>query len=458
MGNYKAYSGVELGDKTLSKRVETTLEQLSSDPMASISGACKDPHQAKAVYRLLSNEKFTADAVLRVSKTETITRIAESGVRVVLLPQDTMMVNYSNLKATEGLGDISDNQNSSGIISHSCIAVSEEGQVFGMLSEKAWVRPKDEYGKKGERKQVPIEEKESYKWLETLDNSRISEELDNVQCIYLCDREGDIYELFAKAALERMTYICRRVQNRILTGESEDGLAITTYLEKLPIAGEIVVKVPRDSHTQHKTREAKLEVKFGTTAIKKPKILNKYKEIPTTVGVSLVSAQEIEAPDGVEAISWQLVTNDSVETFEDAVRCVKRYTQRWKIEIFHRVLKSGCAIEKLQESTADKLIKLIALYSIIALQIMDFTYLSRTNPDASCETMFCADEWVILYKVVHKTKSFPEKPPTVLEATIMIAKLGGFLARKSDGFPGVTVLWRGLTSFFSILEASKFLT
>jgi len=458
MGDYSAYKEIKLGDKMLSDRVEKTLEQLSTNPSASISAACKNRHQSKAVYRLAANKKFTADAVIKVSRQETIKRISESGSHVVLIPQDTTSLNYSGLKNTGGLGDINDNQNNSGIMLHSAIAVSEKGQPFGLLAEKAWVRPKDELGKRRLRNHLPIEEKESYKWLETLDSANIANELEGVHFIHLCDREGDVYELFAKADIEGATYICRRMRNRTVINENEETLSIGIYLNTLPVAGELLIDVPRDSHTGRKARTARLEIRFGRTLIKKPSMLKKHENLPDTLEVNLVSVQEIDFSAGAEPISWQLITNDKVETFEDAVTCVRRYTQRWKIETFHFVLKSGCAIEKLQISTSEKLVKLIALYSVIALQIMILTFLARTNPDMSCEIAFDEDEWKILFKVARKTKTAPNKPPTIYEAVIMIAELGGFLARKSDGFPGVSVIWRGLNSFYSILEASKFLT
>jgi hypothetical protein len=457
MEKFSAYKNIELNDKTLSERVEKTLEQLSTNPTLSISAACDDQHQAKAVYRLLANEKFTADALIEMSQKETIRNISESGKSVVLIPQDTTSLNYSGLKCAEGLGYINDNKCNQGIMLHSAIAVSEEGQPFGLLAQKAWVRPDDEFGKKHKRTQLPIEEKESYKWLETLDKADINDDLDNVHFIHVCDREGDLYEFFAKASLDGVTYICRRVQNRVVITESEETLLINAYLDTLPVAGELVVNVPRDSHTKRAARTATLEVKFGRPSIKRPALLNKVKNLPATVEVILISAVEIDPPAGVEPISWQLVTNDIVETFEDAVTCVNRYTQRWKIETFHSVLKGGCKIEDSQVSTAERLIKLISVYSVIALQIMILTFLARSNPDASCEIAFQEDEWKILYKVAKKTKSIPDKPPTIHEAVIMIAKLGGFLARKSDGFPGVKVIWRGLTTFYSILEAAPFL-
>jgi hypothetical protein len=341
---------------------------------------------------------------------------------------------------------------------HSAIAVSEQGQPLGLLWEKEWVRPAEEHGKKHRRKQKPTEEKESGKWLETIDKTNISKRLNGVRCIYLCDRESDIYEFFVKAEIESVTYICRRIQNRTIQNEAENEIETSKYLKDLEKAGETLITIPRDSHTKREERTAKLEIKFGKALIKKPAYIKLSEKTPVTVEVSLVSATEAEPPDGVEAVSWQLITNENVDSFDDALICVKRYMQRWKIETFHYVLKSGCAIEKLQENTAAKLIKLIALYSIVALRIMALTYLARTAPNASCEIAFGENEWKILYKVAKKTKSIPDKPPTILEALVLVAKLGGFLNRVSDGFPGVSVIWRGLTAFCSILDASLYLT
>jgi len=459
MRDYAAYGEINLGDKTLSARVEKTLDQLSSDPEASISAACKNPYQAKAVYRLLSNDKFTADAVLNVSRCETIKRIRESKVDTVLVPQDTTILNYTGLKETEGLGLISTDKNSRGLIMHSALAVSEEGQVFGLLAEKIWSRPEEEMGKKKLRKKLPIEEKESYKWIETIETADITNELDGVKVIYTCDREGDLYELFGRAHLKGALYLCRRIHNRIVQNEGEEESFINTFIDNLPTSGYMKVNVPRDSHANREARVAELEIKYGKTRIKKPASAKISEQTPEYVEVSIISAKEINVPEEVkEAVSWQLVTNDQVTSTEEAIMSVKRYSQRWKIEVFHYTLKSGCTIEKLQESTSDKLIKLIALYSVIALRIMILTHLARTTPETSCETELHPEEWSALYKVVNKTKKAPPKPPTILEAVIMIAKLGGFLARKSDGFPGVKVIWRGLTTLNNILVAYLYLT
>ena len=455
MGNYEGYGKAELGDERLSTRLQRLLEQLAGDPTASISAACQDPYQAKAAYRFTANDNVTTAAITKITRDVTISNILAATPPVLLMPQDTTEINFSNLKAASGMGNIGTRKTDMGILAHSAIAVSEAGMVYGLMAQKIWVRPTEEHGKSSNRGKLPIEAKESYKWLETMENAGASFP-EGTMVVHICDREGDIYEFFCKANGDGNNYLCRRRHDRKI--ESGNGSKRLDDLEKaLPVAGRLTVRVPRDSHTNRIARDAELEIKYGKCEITKTSNLSGNNDLPESIGVYIVSASETDAPPGQEKIYWQLITNVPTESFEDAVTRIQWYTQRWKIEIFHRTLKSGCKVEELQSDSADKLMKLIAIYSIIALQIMELVYLGRTQPDMPCEICFTEDEWKLLYRVANKTKQLPGKPPTIQEAVVMIAKMGGFLARKSDGFPGATVIWRGLTKFYTILEAVPFL-
>ena len=455
MGDYDSYGNALFGDKRLSKRLPTILEQLSSDTTASISAACGDPYQAKAIYRFLANEGTTVERIVQVAHDVTIGNIYTVRPAVLLLVQDTVEINYSGLKMTGGLGNIGTKKSSLGILGHTSLAIGEDGEVFGMMAQKLWTRPPEEHGKSKSRKNLPIEEKESYKWLETMMNAEAAFP-EGTLAVHVCDREGDIYELFQLAEEKGAHYLCRRTYNRLT--ESDDGnIKLDDFLAGRPVAGTATVNVPRDSHTGRLAREAALEIRYGKCLVKKPRTSGKDVGLPKTVEVYAISAVEINPPEGQEGISWQLVTNVPAGSFDDAVRMLHWYTLRWRIELFHKTLKSGCTVEELQSVSAERLMKLIAVYSIIALQIMSLSYVARTNPDKSCEKYFEKDEWKILYKVANKTKDLPETPPTILEAVVMVAKLGGFLARKSDGFPGVKVMWKGLTKFYTILDAAAFL-
>jgi len=457
MENYRNYDKAEFGDERLSKRLPRILEQLAGNPTASISAACRDPYQAKAVYRFVGNDEVTIEAITKITRDVTIKNINDSKPPVLLILQDTTELNFSTLKATEGLGSISGRSTARGIEVHSAVAVGETGEIYGLLDQKLWVRPPEDFGQSTSSKcrNLPIEAKESYKWLEAVETIGLPFPK-GTKSVYVCDRDSDIYEFFIKAESEGAHYLCRRRSNRII--EEEEGLRkLDDYVRALPASETIIVHVPRDSHTKRTARNAEVEIKFGKCRVAKPQKLRDNGNIPESVEVYVVSAVELYPPTGQEKIFWQLITNVPTENFEDAVTRIQWYTQRWKIETFHRTLKSGCKVEELQYETAEKLMKLTAIYSIIALQIMLFSYIARTRPDESCEICLTENEWKILYRVANKTKSLPDIMPTTQEAVVMIAKLGGFLARKSDGFPGVTVIWRGLTSFYAILDAYEFL-
>ena len=390
MGNYDDYGKAEFGDGRLSKRLPRLLDQLSGKPTESISAACGDPYQAKAAYRFVGNDEVTTKAITAITHDVTVARIIDAMPPVLLIPQDTSEVNYTNLKATEGLGNIGSSKSLFGINVHSAVAIGETGEVYGLLAQKLWTRPPEDFGKSdATRWKVPIEEKESYKWLETLETAGAPLP-EGIMAVHVCDREGDIYEFFCKAEKDGCKYLCRRAHIR--NAEGENGLEkLDDLVIALPVSGTVTVQVPRDSHTKRKARDAEVEIKFGKYRIAKSHKLAGNKELPEYVEVYVVSAVEANPPEGAEGLSWQLITNVPTKSFEEAATRVQWYTQRWKIETFHRTLKSGCKVEELQSETAEKLQKLIAIYSIIALQIMLLSYVARTHPDGSCEMYLTED-------------------------------------------------------------------
>ena len=138
-----------------------------------------------------------------------------------------------------------------------------------------------------------------------------------------------------------------------------------------------------------------------------------------------------------------LLTTLPVATFEEALQCLTWYTYRWRIERYHFILKSGCQVEKLQLETRDRLMRALAVYSMVASRLLWLTYHARQTPDAPCTVALSDSEWKALYAATHKTTILPDCPPDLQTAVLWIARLGGFLARKGDGQPGVKVLWRG---------------
>jgi hypothetical protein len=192
-----------------------------------------------------------------------------------------------------------------------------------------------------------------------------------------------------------------------------------------PCMGRVKVTIPRDSRSNIPEREAVLQVRYASYPVKRPYILNKVKTLPDAVTLQVVYVREEKPPAGKKPVEWFLVTSEPVNNSDEAYKYVKYYVQRWKIERFHYVLKSGCAIEKLQERSIDKSGALIFMYSIIAVKILNMTYAARLKPELPCSLLFGEEEWKLLYCIANKTKKEPKKPYTIKEAADYLGWLGG---------------------------------
>lgn len=240
----------------------------------------------------------------------------------------------------------------------------------------------------------------------------------------------------------------RVCQNRLI---KEKGKKLINEIESNSACGNITVNLPRDIEGKRSPREATLSIKFCPVTIKRTKRVINSKSL-SDLKLYIVLAQETNPPEGVKPIYWLLLTTLPIENLEQAVEKVKWYRQRWRIERYHYVLKSGCKVEELQLESVNSLQNAISLYSVIAWKLLWVKYQSEAEPEVSCDNILEKNEWQALYCVINKVSIPPAQPPTLKEATLMIAKLGGFLGRKCDGNPGVKVIWRGLRRLFDIVE------
>jgi hypothetical protein len=369
-----------------------------------------------------------------------------------LAVQDTTGVNYNTHLKTEGIGYISDK--TLGVNVHSCLAVSADGLVLGVLDQSGYNREeaKDESASHESKKVRPIEEKESFRWLESLERSTAGIP-EGVRVITVCDREGDMYELFAKAQSLNEPVLIRTVQNR-MTVENK---RILDEIRKKRCQGRVEVTLPRDSRSSIPEREAVLQLRYASYSVKRPHILNPVKTLPESIAMQVIYVKEEKPPRGKDPIEWFLTTSEAVKSPEEAYEYVGYYMQRWKIERFHYVLKSGCAIEKLQERSIDKTTALILMYSIIAVIILNMTYAARLTPELPCSLLLGDDEWKLLYCVANKVKKEPKKPYTIKEAVDYLGWLGGPKRAPSDGPPGVKTIWIGLMKLYILLAYREYL-
>ena len=320
--------------------------------------------------------------------------------------------------------------------------------TLGVVDQHCWGRNPEDYGKRTERSKKPIEEKESYRWIESF---RASQKAlpDNARGIFIADRGADIYELFLDPRKQNMDILVRALHNRTLTDSSEK---MFQELEKTNCLGTIKVLVNRSG--ERKERMAELEIRYKNVTINPP--INKPELSP--ISITIISATEKLDDEKVQdPICWKLLTTLPADSLEKAAYVVKTYAKRWLIERYHYVLKQGCQVEELQLEDASRIDKAIAIYTIVACRIMHLTYLARVTPEAPCTNVFDDDEWRALYCYANKTSEEPDQPMTLHEAVLMIAKIGGFLGRKHDGYPGVKVIWRGMCKLESAIEMYRIL-
>jgi hypothetical protein len=450
------FRGARLFDGNLRRRLYTIVEDFFAQPLVGIPQAC-DGSEAKtrAAYRFLANERTDMRRLLRGHVEATAHRVAQH--EVVLAVQDTTSLNYSAHPETEGLGPINTARDGAiGLLLHDTVAFSLEGTPLGVLDAQVWARDEVDAKKTDKRKGRPIEDKESRKWLRSYKAAVELQKLCPDTVIVSCgDRESDIHELFELAmrtdgGAKLLVRADRARKRKVLAKEGEGGEheELWARLKSAPLAGTVDVGVPRKG--SRPARTAHLEIRFERVVLKPP---NDKRLAPLSVWA--VYALETEPPPGVkEPLEWMLLTTVEVVSFEQATERLRWYTLRWGIEVFHRILKSGCRIEDRQLRTARELANCLAIDMVVAWRVFWLTKQGRETPDVPCDVFLEENEWKALYMVVHEEPP-PEKPPSLRDAVRMIAKLGGFLGRKCDREPGTTTIWRGLTRLEGIVLGFK---
>jgi Transposase Tn5 dimerisation domain len=270
----------------------------------------------------------------------------------------------------------------------------------------------------------------------------------SVCLVHVGDREADIYDLFVQPRANHSHLLIRAEHNRKV--QHELGYLMPA-IEQAPVLGEHTIEIERNP--QRAARHATLTVRAMQVTIEVPRHHKAPKQCqPVTLNVLLV--EEISPPAEGNPIRWLLLNTLPIDNFEQAWQCVRCYSLRWLIERFHFTLKSGCRIERLQLETAERLLKALATYSIVAWRLMWLTYRARLSPDDSCETILHPGEWKLLRRKF-EPKNRSKKPPTIRQAVRQIAQLGGFLARSGDGEPGLKTLWRGIGVLHHLLEGAQ---
>jgi len=440
------FGRVRLGDRRLERRLCTLARDLYARPQAQLPQACGSRAKTKAAYRFLDHKKVKLKQLLAGHHEATCRRMGE--VPVVLAVQDSTSLNYSAHPATEGLGPLNTRADHSiGLWMHDTMAFTPEGVPLGLIDVQVWARDPARAGQRATRYQRPLEAKESYKWLKSYRAaSALAQRLEQTRVVSVGDREADLYELFVEAVQAEggADVLVRAERTRRMTSEERH---LWAHMEEVPVAGELILKVPRRGNQP--AREARMRLRHAQVTLKAPR---RKPELPA-VTLWAVWSREEDPPEGVRPLEWMLLTSVPTETFEQACERLRWYATRWQIEVYHRTLKSGCRIEERQLGHADRIEACLAIDLVVAWRIHHLSRLGRETPDVPCTVYFEEAEWQALMAFTDQTPTPPEQPPSLREAMRRVAGLGGFLGRKNDGEPGTKSLWLGLQRLDDITAA-----
>jgi Transposase DNA-binding len=443
-----------LPDQRLRQRLHQLLQQFSSGLGESIPFACQDWANTKAAYRFLANPRVSEEAILAGHLQATRARFAATTTPILILHDTTGFTFARKKRALLGMTHKSFMRRGKkgrplhsvicGILMHSSLAVTTEGLPLGLAAIKFWSRSKFKGTNALKRKinptRVPIEEKESYRWLE---NVRQATTLfgDPPRCVHIGDRESDIYELFCTAQQIGTHFLLRTCVDRL----AQDGsCTVSAVMKQVRVKGLHRVSV---KDRKGNWSEAVLEVKYRRLRILPP--VAKQKQYPA-LQLTVLSAQERATPEGRDRIDGKLITNLPVRSRSEALEKIAWYAMRWKIEMFHKILKSGCQAEQARLRTADRLANLIAVFCLLSWRIFWLTMLHRVAPEASPLLVLTPLEVDLLDRLVPDKGEASQRAKNLPAYLIKVARLGGYLARAKDAPPGNLVMWRGLSRLTDI--------
>lgn len=505
---------IRFGDKRIDKRSKNLLSNLYAGINSGLTSSCGGKAEIKAAYRFFDNDLVEHNKILEPHYSKTLERIKK--YKIIGLCQDTTDIDMKHMETVENLGVLNDTKRPGcslhPVIAFTpeklCLGVVSTKFIIRPAEE---LGKKTHNNLRDIKDKESFRWIEGYKVA-----CKIAEECPETKCVSIGDRESDIYELLLEATdpLNKADMIARAWHDRRVdlprTEEHENLINENVKLENenknlslankkaiknkkiafLPLEereiydknkasiekNKILIKTNKSILTDEKlkntflhqlrkgniigTVEFKLNkrdgrksriVKQNIRAITLDLLPSVHKKNLPKVSINAVLLEEIDTPPGEEPVSWMFLTTLSIDSLEDIQLIIKLYISRWGIELFFKVLKSGCKIEELQFKEASRLLSCISLYMIVAWRVLFTTFLGRECPDLACSILFETDEWQSVY-ASHMKAIPPDEPPKLGEFMLMIAALGGYQGRKSQGPPGMVVIWKGLQKAYGLAE------
>ncbi len=437
---------VELGDKRRTQRAVEMVQAMARRPGDGVAKQMAGWNEQRGAYRLLDSEAVSHEALSVPHWQQTRVKAGQRG-RVVLMVQDITELDYSAHRATEGLGPIGDHHGT-GLMVHNTLAIEpSQRQVVGMAYQQVWTRDAEAHkGKESRTERRARANRQSQRWVKAVE--AIGKPATGVRWVHVGDRESDIFSFFEQCQATQVDFCIRVKENRRLAAwRVDDPRRLLDQARQLPARGERHLDMP--AQAGQPARSAELLVSWQAVTLRSPS--NEPGE-KRTLDAWVVRTWEPNPRPGVKAIEWLLLTSGPVLTLQDALERIDWYTCRWIIEDYHSCLKTGCAIEQSRLQHAERLQRLLAFLSIVAVRLLQLRDLSRATPHLLARTVV---EGVLVQIVAYRTHTAPNTMPLAFFWR-SVATLGGFPARKSDGPPGWKRLWHGWLRLLDWAEGVHF--
>ena len=431
--------GLDLGDQRRNERATRILQARWNQPQASFYGSFPCWTPAKAAYGLIEHPSAQINLLSLLEAHREATQARMAAESLVLLPQDTTGLNYSGLRQTTGLGPLGEDKGR-GLWLHSLLAFRPDGMPLGVLDAQCWARAQSASSDGRDRNAKSIDEKESLRWVEALRRAAAAAlRMPQTQLVSITDREGDLYELHDAAQIgpANLHVLVRAQHDRNLESHQK----LWAFMQAQPVSEQRKIDLPRRQGQPRRT--AVVEMRWACVSIHAPSAGHKKSWPPLSLWAIWV--HEPSPPDGVEPIDWMLLTDMPIHSAQEAWQRVQWYCRRWGIEEWHRALKTGCGVEQREFKTAEHLQRSLAFDLIVAWRVLACVKLGRILPQLPATLLYTLDELQVLSAALKKNFSSRQAHAlTLSQANKLVARLGGYLARKNDGDPGAESLGIGL--------------
>lgn len=418
-------------------------------PESGMNQALRSKAELKAAYRLFGNQRVDVDEIISSHQVELMKRLEQE--KLILAIQDTSLLVYNGHKKTQGLGELGRVYSSGdrGLWLHSCLAVRPDGFPLGLLSHQCWARdrPFDKSDcrstRRTKRQLMTADEKESIKWVEALEQAVTIAKPSGTRVITIADREADYNVLMGRAVELGAGFVIRSRTNRVIHDYRNQHTTLYQKLEGARVHGTTRITVSK--YEGQSNIPVTLKIKFFPFSFRVPDNMKRYQRLTHIWNIHLwaVEAEET-ASRKADRLHWILLTSEPVRTMEEAKQVIEWYKMRWTVETYFKVLKSGLRVEECRLGSAERLFRYISLMAILGYRVLSLSRISRNFPHEPCREILTEIEWKVLVISTSQSAEATNVPPSIQEAVVMIARLGGYQSRKTDPPPGPIVIWRGL--------------